>query len=485
LHKTTLRKTDQTWLRRSVEDSSAGLSDFLLCQGGFHVLDTNILTTEPQVWSVGALCRAVADALQSRFNPVMVQGELSGFSRAASGHCYFSLKDATGQLRCAMFKRSAAELLFQPRDGELVQVSGRLGVYEARGDLQLIVERMSRAGVGNLFEQFILLKAKLEAQGLFEPARKRALPFMPRAIGLVTSLGAAALHDVVSTLQRRVPHIPVVLVAASVQGSTAPAELISALSKLYQRTNTGKALEPNLAKKIRSSGDVGVAPVDVILLVRGGGAMEDLWAFNDEQLAHTLAQSPVPIVCGVGHETDFTIADFVADLRAPTPTAAAELVAQPQQACLLALRILERRLLDALWRQLDRQGQRLDLLGHRLGRPSARLATQQLRLSRSAQGLQAGARHGMQQRQQHLDRLTVLLPQALQRGLQQQQQRLAQAALRLQLLDPHLVLQRGYARLSDAQGHTLDRCGQFMPGRLVTATLADGTVDLTVVHPLG
>ena len=174
-----------------------------------------------QVWQVGALCRAIADALDARFNPVTVRGEISGFSRASSGHCYFSLKDASGQIRCAMFKRAASMADFMPRDGDLVEVRGRIDVYTPRGDLQLIVESISQAGQGALFEQFLRLKAKLEAEGLFEPSRKRALPLMPRKIGLVTSLGAAALHDVATALQRRVPHIPVVLSPASVQGANA------------------------------------------------------------------------------------------------------------------------------------------------------------------------------------------------------------------------------------------------------------------------
>ena len=419
-----------------------------------------LLPVSDMVWSVGALCRAIADALQARFNPVTVRGELTGFSRAASGHCYFSLKDASGQLRCAMFKRAAGGLDFSPRDGELVEVQGRLGVYEPRGDLQLIVEDMRRAGQGSLFEEFLKLKAKLEAQGLFDPSRKRPLPVMPRAIGLVTSLGAAALHDVVTALQRRVPHIPVVLAPASVQGANAPAELMAALSALYQ---------------------VKTAPIDVILLVRGGGALEDLWAFNNEALARLMVQSPVPIICGVGHETDFTIADFVADLRAPTPTAAAELVAQPREAWLGALDQAQRRLSDAVLRILDRQGQRLDRAMARLGRPSERLARQHLRLAASAHGLHSAVRHFVQQKRQHLQRVDVQLPTALQRAWQQQAQRLERATLRLNLLDPQLVLARGYAMLSDAQGNTLVSCQQTAPGQALTATLVDGTVDLRVV----
>ena len=281
----------------------------------------------PRIWEVGALCRAVADALQARFNPVAVRGEITGFSRASSGHCYFSIKDTQGQIRCAMFRSAASRLDFVPRDGELVELRGRLGVYEARGDLQLVVESLQRAGQGALFEQFLRLKARLEAEGLFDTARKRPLPLMPRGIGLVTSPGAAALHDVVTALRRRVPHLPVVLVPALVQGEGAAPSLCTALSKLYLMAQAGQAPGADLAKN---------PPIDVILLVRGGGSIEDLWAFNDEQLARTIVQSPVPVVSGVGHETDFTVADFCADLRAPTPTAAAELVAPPRAAARLA-----------------------------------------------------------------------------------------------------------------------------------------------------
>lgn len=446
-----------------------------LGRGAWRMSDA-FFDTSARVWQVGALCRAIADALQARFNPVAVRGEITGFSRAASGHCYFSLKDPVGQLRCAMFKRAATGLDFMPRDGELVEVTGRLGVYEPRGDLQLIVETMSRAGQGSLFEQFLKLKAKLEAEGLFDPARKRALPVMPRAIGLVTSLGAAALHDVVTALQRRVPHIPVVLVPASVQGANAPAELVESLLKLYLLAQQNARPDEDVTHRLIRP----VPPVDVILLVRGGGAMEDLWAFNDEALARCIVQSPVPVVCGVGHETDFTIADFCADLRAPTPTAAAELVAQPRDAWLGALDAVQRRLQDAVLRHIDRHSQRLDHAASRLGRPSHRLTAQRLRLSRCEQTLQAASRHSLQQKHQHLDRMAQQLPVALLRGLSLQQQRLERASLRLSLLDPHLVLERGYAWLSDPAGHAVTSVRQATPGQSLSATLSDGTVDLTV-----
>ena len=430
-----------------------------------------------RVWEVGALCHAIADALEARFNPVTVRGEISGFSRAASGHCYFSLKDASGQLRCAMFRRAAGLLAFSPRDGELVELRGRISVYEPRGDLQLVVESMSRAGQGAWFEQFLKLRARLEAEGLFDAGRKRPLPLMPRGIGVVTSLGAAALHDVVSALQRRVPHIPVVVAPALVQGANAPAELIGALTNLYRLTESGRgsravfpSTEPALAEPV----------LDVILLVRGGGSIEDLWAFNDEQLARTIIGSPVPVVSGVGHETDFSIADFVADLRAPTPTAAAELVAQPREVWQGALAILERRLQTAAFRWLDGQAQRLDLTAGRLGRPSALVASHRLRLASAAQRLQVFSMHFLGRKQQALEALQARLPDAVHRRLDRQQERLARAALRLGLLDPTLVLRRGYAWLTDTQGQTVNSVRQITVGQAVRATLADGEVDLNV-----
>ncbi|WP_311220589.1 MULTISPECIES: exodeoxyribonuclease VII large subunit [unclassified Acidovorax] len=426
----------------------------------------------PRIWEVGSLCRAIADALEARFNPVAVRGEITGFSRASSGHCYFTLKDANGQIRSAMFRRSASLLDFSPRDGELVELRGRLGVYEARGDLQLIVESMQRAGQGALFEQFLRLKARLEGEGLFDSARKRPLPLMPRGIGLVTSAGAAALHDVVTALRRRVPHIPVVLAPALVQGTQAPASICAALSKLYQHTEQGRALEAESAPN--------TVPIDVILLVRGGGSIEDLWAFNDEQVARMIVASPVPLVSGVGHETDFTIADFCADLRAPTPTAAAELVSQPRAVWLGALDLLGERLQDALQRQMDVRHQRLDMAVQRLGRPSGLVGRQQLQLARHGQRMRHAVLLKLQCLAQERQALQARLPVAVDRRLAAQTERLERAALRLQLLDPRLVLQRGYALLTDAQGQPVTRPSQVHPGDALVGQLADGEIDLTV-----
>ncbi len=451
----------------------------------------------PRIWPVGALTRAVAESLEARFNPVAVRGEVSGFTRAASGHCYFTLKDEVGQLRGAMFRRAASLLDFAPRDGDQVEVRGRLTVYEPRGDLQLVAESMQRAGQGALFEQFLRLKARLQAEGLFDAGRKRALPPLPRAIGLVTSTGAAALHDVLSALARRVPHIRVVLAPAAVQGASAPGELCQALQNLYLLAQARQAQDADLM------GQSAAPPIELILLVRGGGSIDDLWAFNDEQLARTIVASPVPVVSGVGHETDFTIADFAADLRAPTPTAAAELVSAPRDQWLVALDAQQAQLVRALRRRLDAEAQRLDWAAARLGRPSQAVAAQyrrldrlharllhvhalrlereRARLTRLAERLPRCLPAPLAAERERLGRLAERLPAALASQQAAATQRLESAALRLGALAPQRVLERGYAWLQDEAGHPVTRAAQATPGQALTATLADGRVDLNVV----
>ncbi|MDE2455419.1 MAG: exodeoxyribonuclease VII large subunit, partial [Burkholderiales bacterium] len=297
-------------------------------------------------WTVAALLLATADAIAARFGAVAVRGELSGFTRAASGHCYFSLKDAQGApalLRCAMFRRAAVLVDFAPADGQQVELRGRLGVYEPRGELQMVVESLQRVGAGTLYEEFLRLKAKLQAQGLFEASRKRPLARWPLALGVVTSPAAAALHDVLAALARRAPQLRVVVYPSPVQGADAPGALAAAIASANLR-----------------------AEVDTLLLVRGGGSLEDLWAFNDERVVRAVAQSRIPVVCGVGHETDVTLADLAADLRAPTPTAAAELAAPARDEWIAALDARAAALQALLARTLERQAQRLDRLGLRL-----------------------------------------------------------------------------------------------------------------------
>ncbi|TNF56963.1 MAG: exodeoxyribonuclease VII large subunit [Burkholderiales bacterium] len=414
------------------------------------------------VWAVGPLMRAVADTLAARFNPVAVRGEVSGFARAASGHCYFSLKDDSGQVRCAMFRRSAEQLTFAPRDGQLVEARGRLDVYGPRGDLQLIVDTLRVAGQGSLFEQFLRLKSRLEAEGLFDVARKRVLPEQPRALGLVTSLGAAALRDVVTSLARRVPHLPVLLFPASVQGAGAPQELVLALEAAYQRHQT--------------HGDV-----DVLLLVRGGGSLEDLWAFNDEQVVRAVTRAPMPVICGVGHETDFTLSDFAADLRAPTPTAAAELCSPSRDQRLGELDYLGERLSTALNDALDRRSQRLDWLGQRLGRPSARLHGAGRQLTDIEHRLGRAMGQALLRGQARVDALAVQMPQAVRRSVMSHRQRLDQAATALSMMDPQLVLKRGYALLTDRHGQVVTRIAQAPSGQTLHARLSDGQLDVKVL----
>ena len=413
-----------------------------------------------RLWPVSMLLKAIADSLEARFNPVAVQGEISGFSRAASGHCYFSLKDDVGQIRCAMFRRASVLLDFNPRDGQRVELRGRLGVYEARGELQLIVESMRQAGQGTLFEQFLKLKVRLESEGLFSADRKRDVPLMPKAIGVVTSLNAAALHDVVTALQRRAPHIPVIIYPASVQGAQAAGELCSALQKAFDRRE-----------------------VDVLLLVRGGGALEDLWAFNDETLARTIATSPFPIISGVGHETDFTIADFCADMRAPTPTAAAELCAQPRSVWLGMLATMAVRLHNGVERQMQVSSQRLDIATSRFGRPSHFVTRQQARLMSHQQRLKHAQSVLASRNLNRFSTLEARFTQATAASLAQRQGKLDNAGMRLELLNPQLVLQRGYALLSTLDDKPVTRIAQTQTGQALRAILMDGQVDITVASP--
>ena len=439
--------------------------------------DTVNSSASRRAWSVSELCRAVADALEARFNPVTVRGEVSGFSRATSGHCYFTLKDEQGQLRCAMFRRAASLVTRLPRDGELVELRGRIDLYGARGELQLIVESLSRAGAGVLFEEFLQLKAKLELEGLFGTARKRSVPALPCGIGLVTSLGAAALHDVVSALQRRAPHVPVLLVPAAVQGVSAAQDMIEALSKLYQHAYISSGLAADMPA------NAGLPTVEVIVLVRGGGALEDLWAFNDERLARCIAQSPVPVITGIGHETDFTIADFVADLRAPTPTAAAEMAAQPQADGLDWLSATRRRLDSALFRQVDRASLRMDGLAARLARPSVLVARERMRMAERARRLHHAVLAGLQRHESKQAQRHTAIPAAMARALAMRQDRLQRAELRLGLLDPTRTLQRGYAWLLDDAGGAVTLARSTRVGQRLRGVLVDGELDLRVTPP--
>lgn len=418
-----------------------------------------------RVWGVSALVQAVGDALSARFATCAVRGELSGFTRAASGHAYFTLKDEHGQaaLRCAMFRRAFATMGFQPADGMLVEVRGQLAVYEARGELQLIAEGMRQAGEGALYEQFLRLKARLAGEGLFAPERKRELPRFPRRVVVITSPAAAAWRDVMTTLARRAPHVEVVLIPASVQGAEAPPQLVKALAEL--------------ALMHHAEGSV-----DAAILCRGGGSLEDLWAFNDERVVRAVAGCPVPIVCGVGHETDVTLADLAADLRAPTPTAAAELVAEDREVALDALARLSQRLSHRLHHQLDNLAQRLDRAALRISRPTQLLAglrrdqdllAQRLSLARAQRLRDAAAQAAvLQARMQAAGKARWPAAHHRTEGL----------AGRLHALDPQRVLERGYAWLSDAQGRPVASVKQVAEGDEVAGVLADGVLQMRVTQ---
>ena len=418
--------------------------------------DAGAGTPAPHLWSVAALLLAVGDALAARFAACAVQGQLSGFTRAASGHCYFTLKDGDGAaaaVRCAMFRRAATLLDFAPREGQQVELRGRVALYEPRGEMQFIVESMRALGAGSLHEQFLRLKAKLEAEGLFDSTRKRPLPRFARTVGLVTSSSGAALHDVLSTLARRAPQVRVVLYPSPVQGADAPPALVAALAQAAARRE-----------------------VDVLIVARGGGSIEDLWAFNDERVVRAVAAMPMPVIAGVGHETDVTLVDFAADLRAPTPTAAAEMAAPVRDELLGALAAIAQRLRSRVAHRLEQQGQRLDRLSMRLSRPGQRLAQAQRalqmldhRLSRSLGALLA-QRGALPARAQ--ERLST----AGARRLQTEQARLHTLGARLSALDPSRVLARGYVFVLDRAQRPLLSAHAVQPGQALLLRWHDGTL---------
>ena len=416
-----------------------------------------------RVWGVAALVQAIGDSLATRFAGSVVRGEISGFTRAASGHGYFTLKDEHGQasLRCAMFRRALSQVDFQPAEGMLVEARGNLAVYEARGELQLVVEGLQRAGAGALYEQFLRLKAKLEAEGLFDAARKRSIPTYPRRIGVVTSLAAAALHDVLTALARRAPHVEVVIAAASVQGLEAPAQLVQALAALSLAHHGGTTL-------------------DAVIVCRGGGSMEDLWSFNDERVVRAVVACPVPVVSGVGHETDVTLVDFAADLRAPTPTAAAELVARDRNDAGSQLDALAQHMAHRMGQRLDGQAQRLDQIAFRLTRPSQLLGQHAQRLHMAEHRMLVACQRRVQGASQALPTLQARLKRAAANQLAQTQARLEARVDRLEALSPQRVLERGYAWLADEAGHAVTGVDQVQMGQAVCATLADGLLDLRI-----
>jgi exodeoxyribonuclease VII large subunit len=430
------------------------------------------------VLTVSELNRMARRALESQLPLLWVEGEVSNFTRAASGHWYFSLKDATAQVRCVMFRGRNQFADFSPANGDHVEIRALPSLYEARGEFQLGAEAIRRAGAGRLYEAFLKLKAKLEAEGLFDPLNKRALPRFPRRIGIVTSPQAAALHDVLTALARRMPGLPVILYPTPVQGIGAGAQIAAAIRAAGAR-----------------------AECDVLLVCRGGGSLEDLWAFNDEAVARAIAASPMPVVSGVGHETDFSLADFAADLRAPTPTAAAELASPVRQELLLQLGHLARQLHHHLARKQQSESQRLDFLARRLVHPAEQLRRKQSELNQLAQRLDNAARtrltreqlrlaqlnqrlvtplHVVRREQQGLDALATRMQRALQGGFVQRRLNLARLTSSLAHLNPEGVLARGYSIVQLENGTVVQDAATLNAGDTLDIRLHRGQARATV-----
>lgn len=438
-----------------------------------------INSPEPnQVISVSALNQAVARLLERSFPLQWISGEISNFTRASSGHWYFTLKDDAAQVRAVMFRGRAQYAGFVPREGDKVEVRALVTLYGPRGDYQINVEAIRRAGVGSLFEAFQRLKERLAAAGLFDNERKRALPLFPRTIGIVTSPQAAALRDVLIALRRRAPHVNVVLYPTLVQGQQAGAQIASAIDTASRR-----------------------AECDVLLVVRGGGSMEDLWCFNEEVVAYAVANCNVPVVSGVGHETDFTICDFAADVRAATPTAAAELAATPRADWLGSLRADATDLRRAMRRALSDATQTLDSLQRRLLSPTARIAQQRMQLQSLSTAMMHATRNPLQQARFTIDRLAGRLAarkpdaskaraamEALQHRagasmraqLLQRRDALNALSAQLELLNPQRTLERGYAIVTDAAGAVLRDPAHIKPGQSLGVRLAEGSADIGV-----
>ena len=437
----------------------------------------------PPVLTVSALNAQVARLLERTFPLTWIGGEISNFTRASSGHWYFTLKDDGAQVRAVMFRGKAQYAGFVPREGDKVEVRALVTLYGARGDYQINCEAIRRAGVGALFEAFQRLKDKLSASGLFDPERKRSLPLFTRSVGIVTSPQAAALRDILSALKRRAPHVHVVLYPAPVQGAGAADRIAQAIATASRR-----------------------AEVDVLLVCRGGGSIEDLWSFNEEIVAVAIANCSMPVIAGVGHETDFTIADFAADVRAATPTAAAELAATPQADWMASLSADAIDLRRAMRRALGDAGQGLDHLSRRLQSPSAQIGHQRLKLVALSTALTHAVRAPAGRQAMTLAQLRARWAahrpdvRSLRADLAHQQRRLGSAlghqlgrqrhtldalAQQLELLNPQRTLERGYAIVLDAAGHVLRSPAAIRVNAPLTVRLAEGSAEVVVASVQG
>lgn len=431
------------------------------------------------ILSISELNRLARQSLERAFPLLWVSGEISNLTRAASGHVYFSLKDETAQARCVMFRARAQSVPWRLENGQQVEARALVSLYEPRGDFQLNIEALRRAGLGALFEAFSRLKAKLEAEGCFEAARKRPLPRFPRCIGIISSPRAAALQDVVAALKRRAPRLEAILYPTLVQGATAAGEIANAIAVAGQRKEC-----------------------ELLLIVRGGGSIEDLWAFNEEIVARAMLASPLPIISGVGHETDTTITDFVADLRAATPTAAAELATQGWVDAAAEIIDLQRALTRAMQYRIARQQQGLDQLSLRLIHPATRLAQARSRLALLGAQLNAALTRGQQRQRERLNRAALgfgramprteryrgkvgLLGQRLHAAIKTQQQShhnaLEGISAALAHLNPEATLARGFSIVRDAEGRLVTDAASLQRGQIVNLHLARGEAEASIV----
>lgn len=436
-----------------------------------------------QTLSVSQLNRLARSALEDSLGKVWVEGEISNLARPASGHLYFTLKDASAQLRCAFFRQRQRMNTSHMANGDQVLAYGQVSIYEPRGDYQLIVEQVEAAGEGELRRRFEELKQRLAEEGLFDQERKRPLPTLPRRIGVITSPSGAAIRDILSVLARRFPAVPVIIYPVAVQGEAAAPEIVEALRVASDRREC-----------------------DVLILARGGGSLEDLWAFNEEIVARALRASDIPVVSGIGHEVDFTIADFAADLRAPTPSGAAELIVPDQSEWLRMITSAATRLATLSQRILSDKAQTLDWLGRRLGQasPARTLARQGERLQEIQERLALAMRHDAVRRRETISELRSRLLQtspvfalqtslrrlaearhglvaAAQRRIDLLQNRLNLAGRALHAVSPLATLDRGYAIVSDAaSGNILHSADQVTRGQAVRAKLAHGQFEAVV-----
>lgn len=436
------------------------------------------LTPASPVISVGDLVRMARELLERNFPLLWVSGEISNLTRAASGHWYFSLKDGNAQVRCVMFRHKNQYLDWVPANGMQVEVRALATMYEARGEFQLNVESMRRAGLGALYEAFEKLKAKLSKEGLFDAARKRPLPTFPRQIGIITSPAAAALEDVLTTLRRRMPGIPVILYPTPVQGEGAAEKIAAALRIAGKR-----------------------AECDVLVLCRGGGSIEDLWEFNEEVVARAVYASPIPVISGIGHETDFTIADFVADQRAPTPTAAAEMITADRSDLLHRTSVLSARLSGAMQRSLEQQAQHLDFLARRLVHPGEKLRSQAVHLAHLRERLAQShgrvldnhiwristlsrrlnaAKPDLTRKQSELLALRQRLDLAVGHRMEFHAATLAYLQTQLDHLNPQSVLERGFSIVQRTDGAIVSDTRQIKAGDPLRITFAKGHASTTV-----